>query len=156
MTYLLVFHNHLFDSNSLIEGRLLLIDTDSNKIIDEFRATSGCAGWQEPDEVSARGKGPIPKNLDVGIPHYTVDTNPLFMPNVKGVEGNFYKIDPHSITIGGVSRGDFGVHADRNVPGSAGCVVCTSETGWQAFQKHMQSLADAGVKKVPLLISYSK
>ena len=156
MSSLLVFHNHLFDSNSLIEGRLLLIDTTANKILDEFRATSGCAGWQEPNEVSARGKGPIPKNSEVGIPHYTVQTNPLNLAHVKGVEGLFYKIDPHSVIIGGVARGDFGIHADRNVPGSAGCVVCTSETGWQGFQKQMKLLAATGVTSIPLLVSYSK
>lgn len=153
---ILFFHNHLQDSSSLIEGRLLLIDSQAVKILDEFRATSGSPRWQEPDEVSVRGKGPIPKNADVGIDHYTVATNPLNLPLVKGVEGLFYKIDPHLVRIAGVTRGDFGIHRDANVPGSAGCVVLTSEIGWQAFQQHMRKLVSAGVKHLPLLVSYSK
>lgn len=156
MPYLLVFHNHLYDSNSLIEGRLLLLETQSAKIVDEFRATSGSPRWQEADEVSAIGRGSIPKNSDVGIDHYTVRTKPLDLSSVKGVEGAFYKIDPHQVQINGVARGDFGIHRDANVPGSAGCVVLTSQTGWQAFQRYMNELASAGIKQIPLLVSYSK
>ncbi|WP_202895711.1 hypothetical protein [Iningainema tapete] len=154
MKPLLLFHNKLGDSSQLLEGRLLLIDSESNTIKNVYRATSGSAGWQEHHELAVRGKGSIPPQSDVNIPHYTVATKPIPMPKLKGVEGNFYKIDPHLVRINGQQRGDFGIHRDANVPGSAGCVVLTTIPGWEGFQLDMRNLATSGVQKVPLLVSY--
>ena len=156
MNPLLIFHNHLYQSSSLIEGRLLLIDKEIDKIIDEFKATSGLPGFQSPANTSAKGRGAIPEVSDVEIDHYTVATSPIPMPNVKGVEGNFYKILPHTVNIKGTERGDFGIHADKNAPGSAGCVVLTSDIGWNAFQRYMNTLSAIKILSVPLLVSYSK
>jgi hypothetical protein len=156
MSYLLLFHNHLRESHSLIEGRLILVNTKLNKIIDEYRATSGSPGNQSPDKVSARGKGPIPKCSDVGIDFYTVATSPLNLQSVKGVEGAFFKIDPHEVIIQGARRGDFGIHFDANAPGSAGCIVLITQVGWTAFQKEMKKLSDEGIKQLSLLVSYSR
>jgi hypothetical protein len=156
MKPLLVFHQQLDQSSQLIEGRLLLIDTDTNKIKNTYIATSGSIGNQSPNSTDDRGKGPIPPVNAVGIDHYAVATTPLSMPGVKGVEGNFYKIDPHLVQVEGVQRGDFGIHRDANVPGSAGCVVLRTAQGWQGFQDDMRSLATAGIKQVPLLVSYAK
>jgi hypothetical protein len=78
------------------------------------------------------------------------------MPQVRGVEGNFYKINPHMVTVNGVQRGDFGVHFDANAPGSAGCVVLRTDIGWQAFEKDMKNLLTRGVNEIPLLVSYSR
>jgi hypothetical protein len=59
------------------------------------------------------------------------------MPGVRGVEGNFYKINPHMVTVNGVQRGDFGVHFDANAPGSSGCVVLRTAVGWEAsLERH--------------------
>lgn len=154
MKPLLLFFNKLDDSSSLLEGRLLLIDSDSSTIKNVYRATSGSANWQEYSELSVVGKGSIPPQTDVDIPHYTVSTKPIPMPNLKGVEGNFYKIDPHLVQINGRQRGDFGIHRDANVPGSAGCIVLGTIPGWSGFQQDMQKLAASGVKSIPLLVSY--
>lgn len=156
MKPLLLFHNKLLDSSELLEGRLLLIDKESDTIKNIYRATSGCASWQEPEEVASRGKGSIPPQNQVGISHYTVVTSPIFMPKVKGVEGNFYKINPHEVIINGTTRGDFGIHRDANVPGSAGCVVLTSTGGWVAFVEDMAFLLSNKISEVPLLINYSR
>lgn len=155
MSFLLLFHNRLEDSSQLIEGRLLLIEKSTDSIKNIYRATSGCANWQEYDEISARGKGSIPPQNLVGIDHYIVSTNPIYMPRTKGVEGNFYKINPHDVTIAGVGRGDFGIHQDANVPGSAGCIVLTSAVGWKGFQEDMEFLSSLTIFQVPLLISYA-
>ncbi|MBD2775177.1 hypothetical protein ICL16_24720 [Iningainema sp. BLCCT55] len=58
------------------------------------------------------------------------------------------------VRINGQQRGDFGIHRDANVPGSAGCVVLTTIPGWEGFQLDMRNLATSGVQKVPLLVSY--
>ncbi|NEU77449.1 hypothetical protein PI95_034580 [Hassallia byssoidea VB512170] len=60
------------------------------------------------------------------------------------------------VMVNGVQRGDFGVHFDANMPGSAGCVVLRTSVGWQAFEKDMKNLYSDGVKEVPLLVSYSR
>jgi hypothetical protein len=156
MKPLLLFYQQLRDSSQLLEGRLLLIDTDSTEIKNTYIATSGSIGNQSSSSVDDRGRGPIPPVNAIGIDHYTVATAPLNMTSVKGVEGNFYKIDPHFVQIEGVQRGDFGIHRDANVPGSAGCVVLRTPTGWQGFEADMKTLATAGIKQVPLLVSYSK
>lgn len=156
MKPLLVFHQRLQASNQLIEGRLLLIDVETCVLQNTYIATSGLPNYQSSRALSTKGRGPIPSNIDIADRSYSVVTSPLFMPNVKGVEGNFYKINPHLVVIDGVQRGDFGVHFDANFPGSSGCVVIRTPNGWEAFEKDMKVLVDAGVKQVPLLVSYSR
>lgn len=154
MKPLLLFHFDTNLSSSLIEGRLLLINKDTDEIIEVYRAASGCPNNQAYTHIKAKGRGPIPPQNECGIKNYQVMTTAIYMPSIKGVEGNFYKINPYSVQVNGVERGDFGVHADKNVPGSAGCVVLTSDVGWAAFQVQMKKLAQSGVDQVPLLISY--
>ena len=77
------------------------------------------------------------------------------MPNTKGVEGNFYKINPYLVrTDKGGERGDFGIHKDANVVGSAGCIVMT-EDRFKSFEKRMQELYNQGIKEIPLTVIYS-
>ncbi|MCV3213029.1 hypothetical protein OGM63_05720 [Plectonema radiosum NIES-515] len=156
MKPLLLYHQHLQESSQLIEGRLLLIDCETRTIKNTYIATSGLPGNQSYDCLAQRGTGPIPPISLTGLDSYTVTTAPLDMPNVRGVEGDFYKIDPHEVTINGAERGDFGVHRDANVPGSSGCVVLRTTVGWQAFRKDMHILASSEIKQVPLLVSYSR
>lgn len=156
MKPLLIYHQDLRSTSQLIEGRLLLIDCETKTIKNTYIATSGLPGNQGYDYLSLRGKGPIPPNNLINIGAYSVATTALDMPNVRGVEGAFYKIDPHEVTVANVQRGDFGVHRDANVPGSSGCVVLRTDTGWQAFEKDMQSLANSEIKQVSLLVSYSR
>ena len=120
---ILLFHQHLLTSSSLIEGRLLLLDSKLTNIANTYIATSGLPNNQSVACLSSPGRGPIPANNVMGVDCYKVLTAPLYMPGVKGVEGNFYKINPHMVKINGVARGDFGIHFDANVPGSSGCVA---------------------------------
>jgi hypothetical protein len=149
---LLLFHLDTNQDSSLIEGRLLLIDND--EILDKYRATSGLPNYQSYTNICTKGKGAIPPQHEAKIKNYQVATTPLYMPGTKGVEGNFYQISPDFVKVGNTERGDFGVHADKNVPGSSGCVVLTSEIGWIGFQVQMKKLAEKGIRQLPLLISY--
>jgi hypothetical protein len=149
---LLLFHLDTNQESALVEGRLLLIDND--QIIEQYKATSGCPNNQSYSHISAKGRGPIPPQYETKINNYRVSTTPLYMPGVKGVEGNFFKIDPHIVRVGNVERGDFGIHADKNVPGSAGCIVLVTDTGWLGYQVQMKKLVDKGISQIPLLISY--
>ncbi|GAX46208.1 hypothetical protein NIES4075_72290 [Tolypothrix sp. NIES-4075] len=153
---ILLYHQHLMQSANLIEGRLLLLDSEAPSIANTYIATSGLPNNQRFECLSSPGKGSIPANNVIGIDSYQVATTPIYMLGVKGVEGNFYKINPHMVTVNGVTRGDFGVHFDANVPGSSGCVVLRTDIGWKAFEEDMKKLYSDGVKEVPLLVSYSR
>jgi hypothetical protein len=87
MKLLLLFHMALQKSSQLLTGRIDLIDTENNKIINRFIATSGCPGWQSYENISSKGKGPIPPQYETGVNQYWADTKPLWLPGVKGVEG---------------------------------------------------------------------
>lgn len=156
MKPLLLYHQHLYRTNDLIEGRLLLVDASTNNIKNPYIASSGLPNNQRYDCLSSVGVGPIPPDNMIGIDHYLVRTTPIYMPQVRGVEGNFYKISPDMITIEKMRRGDFGVHFDANVPGSSGCVVLRTKVGWKAFEDDMRSLGGMGISQVPLLVSYSR
>lgn len=156
MEPLLLFHAELRDSNRLIDGRLLLIDKNSNKEIERYIATSGQVGWQDDVETDQRGRGALPSPDDVGIDCYFIDTAPVHLPHVKGVEGNFYKILPFQVkTRSGRTRSDFGIHWDGNTPGSAGCIVIRNKPAWQAFDARIAGLRSK-FKQIPLMVSYAR
>ncbi|WP_017314929.1 hypothetical protein [Mastigocladopsis repens] len=102
MKPLLLYFQQLQESSQLIEGRLLLLNAQKNCIQNTYIATSGCPGHQSSGCISARGKGPIPPINSMRINHYSVATQPFALPNVRGVEGNFYKILPEYVTVEGV------------------------------------------------------
>ena len=156
MKPLLFYHQHLHPSDDLIEGRLVLLDAENLKVLNTYIATSGLAGSQTFAALSLRGRGSIPPINLVGIDHYQVTTTPIYMPGVKGVEGDFFKIDPHQVSISGAERGDFGVHFDANVPGSSGCVVLRTAVGWEALKQDFKKFADKNIKQVALVVSYSR
>lgn len=151
-----LYHQDLRQTSELIEGRLLLLDADRPGMNNTYIATSGLPNYQNFDWLAFPGRGPIPPNQITGIDSYDIETTPIYMPSVKGVEGNFYKITPYMVKVNGKERGDFGVHFDANVPGSSGCVVLRTAVGWQAFEKDMKNLLTSGVKQIPLLVSYSR
>lgn len=156
MNYLLLYHQQLQANSKLIEGRLLLIDTDRFSVKNTYIATSGLANYQASSSMSVRGRGPIPSTSVTKLDHYKVLTAPIPMPNLPGVEGNFYKVNPHMVNVEGVERGDFGIHFDANVPGSAGCIVLRTQIGWDAFQADVKSLKSQGLKELPLIVSYAR
>lgn len=150
----LIYHNQL-DGDSDIWGRLELFEVEDYPIVrprERYIATSGLPGFQEWAGQNAKGRGPIPRMDEAEIPCYFVDSKPIYLPSTPGVEGNFYPITPHIIASG---RGDFGIHFDANVPGSAGCVVLKNPDAWAAFEQRMTGYHAEGVSRIPLLICYS-
>lgn len=151
----------LIQSDDLQVGRLELISCTSDltqskcELVDTYRATSGLPGWQAPSDRHARAKGPIPNPefTPARLPMF-VSTKPLNYPNVKGIAGNFYSIDPDTIRTTVRSRSGFGLHADKNVPGTAGCVGLTDSLEWQNFQKQIGFLNQQGYQKIPLVVTY--
>lgn len=115
-----------------------------------FQATSGSRGWQYKGSWLQKGKGCLPPRKD-----YTISTQQLWLPHVKGVEGGFYAISPFQLNAGnGVMRGDFGVHYDANVPGSAGCIVFPRKDQWEIWEKSMKDLRKEGYQSIPLVVEY--
>lgn len=154
MTYSLLFHMNLGDSTKLRTGRLVLLK--NGLYVDTFIATSGAFGYQKYEDQNKVGLGCIPSTNYINNDEYSVSTTPINLANVKGVAGNFYKINPHMIkTKKGASRGDFGVHFDANAPGSSGCIVLLTGLGWSEFQNWMRRIKDKGVNRIPLVVSYS-
>lgn len=137
------------NSNVLELGKLKLSTFNQNLL---YSATSGLPGFQNLASSGVRGKGRIPSCLQAGMISYFVKTQPIYLPNTKGVNGNFYPIFPFSVTVGKHRRSDLGIHRDTNVPGSAGCLVITLEDHWQQFQLQMQTLADNNIVSVPLIV----
>ncbi|MDJ0510043.1 MAG: hypothetical protein QNJ64_12445 [Crocosphaera sp.] len=136
------------DKSNRGKGKLIAVNTKEARIDGAFKALSGVGGKENQPM-----RGPIPSNGRVNIIHYLVDIKPLTLSN-PGIAGKFYKIHPHLISVGAQIRGDFGIHADRNVPGTAGCIGIESEKDWQFFQDLMHSYHHAGLEKVPLIVSY--
>ena len=136
------------DKNNKGKGKLIAVNTKESRIDGAFFALSGVGGNE--NQIM---RGPIPSNGAINRIHYWVDTKPLILSN-PGIAGNFYKINPHFINVEGVTRGDFGIHADRNFPGTAGCIGIESEKEWQMFKDLMQYYQHAGLTQIPLIVSY--
>ncbi len=152
--YCLFFSQHGDRDKGLDYGRLQLIKF--NDFSEVWKATSSISSKQYLKSIHKRG-GLIPQayRCSPKFPHWTVKTKPLWLPKVKGVEGNFYKINPHFVTTDkGGQRGDFGIHLDANMPGSLGCIVMTSNR-FKEFCKYMERVRKDGVKEIPLVVQYS-
>lgn len=136
------------NKNDRGKGKLIAVNTKKGKIEGAYRATSGVGGEENQSRL-----GPIPSQRTIRQPHYTVEVIPLTLTN-PGISGKFYKINPHMVNVGGTTRGDFGIHADRNVPGTAGCIGIESEKEWGDFKTLMLDYQQAGLRQIPLLVSY--
>lgn len=153
-TLFLLFHIDLRPSNSIIDGRLLLMD--GPKIRERFIATSGAPQWQQRGDYDKKARGPIPRPDKAGLDWYEVATKPDWVPDVPGIEGEFYEIFPTEVTLAdGDKRSHFGIHRDANAPGSAGCIVLPTPAGWSAFKQQMARLHNSGVDRLPLQIDYA-
>ena len=154
MLYFLTFSMGFDRDTGLDNGRLCLRHLEKGTMA-VWTATSSTANKQDAESFHQKG-GLIPPEYRVpGLKNWVVATKPIPMPNNPGVDGNFYKIDPHSVTTdkGGV-RGDFGVHLDGNSPGSLGCIVMSKDR-FNDFERRMNVIAAEGVKSVPLFVTYS-
>lgn len=140
--------------NTLVKG-FLVVKTDADKSGIKLQALSGCRGYQYRGAWRFKGKGCLPPTAAVAPNKYTVSTQRLWLPNVRGVEGSFYAIAPFMVTAApGVQRGDFGIHFDANVPGSAGCIVLPLQDHWDVFRELMNDLRTKGIKQLPLTVNY--
>ena len=126
----------------------------NNGLTETFAATTGSVGNQYRGCQNKIRKGCLPSHISVGIKNYEVSTQRLWLPQVKGIEGSFFPIQPFSVDIRGTIRGDFGIHFDANVPGSAGCIVLRTQAGWTRFLEIMASLNTRRIKSVPLHVNY--
>lgn len=154
--YGLFFSLELRSSSSILWGKLDLLYLPEFRVIERYIATSGTAGNQTQSSQAARGKGCIPRQDQVGIQHYLVKTTPLSLPKIRGVEGSFFPITPFMVKFkSGIERGDFGIHFDANVPGSAGCIVIKNRPAYADFEKRMAQLKKEEEEEIPLLIEYS-
>jgi hypothetical protein len=142
-------------SNSLLTGKMefLLNGAVYNTII----ATSSIPGRQYSGAWNRKG-GLIPPTSMVRAKTgrgWRVKTAPIYMPNVAGVSGNFYPIEPFGLDTDGANRGDFGIHFDANVPGSMGCVVAITDKGWIATQREFKLISGLGIRAIDLIVEYT-
>jgi hypothetical protein len=146
------FYNLKMD-DSFRFGKLILRAPDKNL---RFHATSGLANFQQIGSCGLVGRGAIPPCELVSIPTYTVNTCPIPMAGKRGIEGNFYQIFPHvnkvEVNNRTSARGDFGIHQDAGIKGTAGCIGVTKGMHWKAFQMEMQSLFVQGFKNINLFV----
>lgn len=136
----------------LLLGQLVI--HTPKKVYAYYEATSGCIGYQFKGAQKLKGRGPLPASAQIAPLDYRVSTSPVSLKQVKGVEGNFYPITPFMVSYSGINRGDFGIHADKNVPGSAGCIVLPMPIQWHLFEQLMQVVRSTGVKDLPLSVNY--
>ncbi|WP_338442280.1 hypothetical protein VZG28_04745 [Synechococcus elongatus IITB4] len=137
------FMMELKNSASLLRGRFEV--RQGSKRLLSVAATSGINPHQGPGDWSIKGAGPIPPFAGI-----TIELTPIYLPQ-KGIEGNFYPIKPFSFSNG---RGDFGVHFDANVPGTAGCIGILSAVDWGRTERVFKQLLEQGHKVIPLTVSY--
>jgi hypothetical protein len=148
------FNMNLQASNNLLTGKLSVMDGATEK--SSYTVTSGLPSFQKKEDQSFRNHGPIPSCLKVGLSGYSVRTTPFDETDVLGIEGNFYYIEPDPVTVDGITRGEFGIHFDANVPGSAGCVAFRIEAEWINFQKFMKEYKSQGFQTIALIVEYNK
>lgn len=122
----------------------------------KFHATSGLLGHQNLFNCGESGQGAIPPSELVNIPCYIVNTSPISMLGKRGIEGNFYQIFPYlnkvEINDGVYTRGDFGIHQDAGIKGTAGCVGLTRGMHWKAFEVEMKILREQGLERINLFV----
>lgn len=154
--YFLNFAMGLDYDGRLEEGRLVLrsISAQGGRTHQIWLSTSSLASRQKPEDFHQWG-GPIPPEYRVpNLRAWEVETTPINLAHVKGVEGNFYKILPFMVkTDKGSERGDFGVHRDANTPGSLGCIVMSGDR-FKHFEQEMKRLKDLAIAKIPLFVTY--
>jgi hypothetical protein len=152
VSHLLRFTLRTERTSRLIIGQLDRFE--NGEVVNAYLATSSVAGKQNDGSWNSRGGLIPPDERFLNGELYQVDTQPLWMPEVKGVEGSFYQIHPFKVVTDGADRGDFGIHFDANVPGSMGCIVLPTQRGWDAFRRDMTSLRKQGIRLIDLDICY--
>lgn len=154
MSYFLVFSSHFDRDLGIDAGRLVLHHTKLGHQAIWIAYSSHNSG-QDREGFHKWGEMLPPQYRVKNLPHYTVFTCPEDSRHVKGVEGNFYRINPYEVVTdkGGI-RSAFGIHRDANAPGSLGCIVM-SDDRFRSFEQQMKSLWLEGVSELPLIVVYS-
>ncbi|MDJ0730756.1 MAG: hypothetical protein QNJ33_12260 [Crocosphaera sp.] len=138
----------IYDNKNKGKGKLIAIDTEKALIDGEWNALSGNGG-----EESQLDSGPIPATKNVDLDYYRVRLQPVRFTSVE-IEGNFYQINPVSLYINDVKRGDFAIYPNLNVPGTLGDIKIETVAEWDNFQALMLSYQQAGINTIPLLVAY--
>jgi hypothetical protein len=156
LNYFLDFTMGLDLDGRLEDGRLVLrsLSDKGGRTHQIWVATTSIASRQKPEDFHQRG-GPIPPEYRVpNLRAWEVETTPINLSHVKGIEGNFYKILPFAVTTDkGGQRSDLGIHYDGNVPGSLGCIVMSGDR-FKSFEGEMRRLKDQAIAKIPLFVTY--
>jgi hypothetical protein len=150
----LMFSMQLDNTPELNRGRLALYDYKLGHL-GRWVATSGLGMYQKIGGWSKQGGGVCPATYQCNptFANYWVEVEPIDLSNVKGVEGNAYKITPFEVTTKeGIKRSDLLIHRDANVPGSMGCIVL-SDDEFAEFEKVMKDKC-GGLDKIKLWIQY--
>lgn len=153
--YMLVLSGH-YDRDPGLDQYLLVLIHILNGQINEWRCTSSHVKGQQRGDQHQRG-GLIPPVHHVpDLKQWWVDLDPIYMPEHKGVRGNFYRILPFLVTTSeGGQRGDFGIHLDANAPGSLGCPVMNAYN-WHDFENTIARIKAADkVSRIPFFPLYS-
>lgn len=152
--FFLIFSQQFDRDRGLDYGRLSL-NSLSRGTIDIWLATTSIASKQGRESFHQRGGMLPPQYRCPQLKNWLVEVNPIPLPHVKGVEGNFYRLLPYEVrTDRGGKRSDFGIHLDANLPGSLGCIVMSRDR-FIGFERRMQDLAKAKLSQLPLFVQYS-
>jgi Fungal chitosanase of glycosyl hydrolase group 75 len=145
----------LSNSSELLTGKMEF--RKNGAVYNEITVTSSLPGRQYSGAWERKGGLIVPTNVceEVTGKGLSVKTTPIYMPDVRGVSGNFYPIEPFLIQTDGDERGDWGIHNDANMPGSLGCIVAETEKGWAAIQREFKVLEKLGVRVIDLIVEYS-
>lgn len=150
-----LFFSQQFDRDKGLDYGRLSLNSLERGVLDIWKATSSVASKQYAESFHERGGLIPPCYRCENLKKYTIETTPIPLPHIKGVEGNFYKINPHFVkTDKGGHRSDFGIHLDANVPGSLGCIVM-SKKRFKNYESVMKKLRKKGIKQIPLFCQYS-
>lgn len=128
---------------------------------DHFLVSSGIPGFQYQGAEALRKRGPIPRCRFAGVSNYQVWTEPTYQPGTIGVEGTFYNIDPATVLVkdgfsgNSITRSEFGIHFDHNVPGSAGCIVFQRKLEYERYERLMTELRGLKTPRLNLDVDYN-
>ena len=148
-----------FPTSELMLGHLSVLENDDERA--SYRVTSGLPSFQFKGSEAKVARGPIPRCRFADLDTFRVQTSPLDRTNTPGIEGTFYLIEPLSVKVHDelsglkATRGEFGIHFDHNVPGSAGCIVFRKMADYKEYESLMTRLRKSQVTVVPLHVDYN-
>jgi hypothetical protein len=153
--YSLILSGH-YDRDPGLDKYLLALIHSQRGHVNQWACTSSHVNGQKQGQQHQKGGLLPPTYYCQGLTEYAVNLTPLDLTHQAGIRGSFYKITPFEVlTIAGTKRGDFGIHLDKDAPGSLGCIVMD----WHNFRDFESQVAylrkTEEVKEVPLHCFYS-